>query len=297
MARNTVFIQTNAAQRLGAKVAAHALRRNSKTATAFDVRILDVADFPLLAAREGEAHLRGRERRVWRMDDLQSFTPLRFAPPELMQYEGRAIVIDPDVFAIGDICELFAMDMHHHAVLCRMRPALKDLPPYRASSVMLLDCAKLRHWNLAEHFAELFTFKRDYLAWIKLELEPEGSVGLFGPEWNDFDRLTPETKLLHNTYRRTQPWKTGLPVDFSIRTKPTGLSVKKWFKYLRQTIAGPQARGYYRPHPDPKQEKLFFTLLQECLDNGSITENEVREEIRLNHVRHDAFDLLHRKAA
>ena len=40
------------------------------------------------------------------MEDLQSFTPLRFMPPQLMGYEGRAIVIDPDVFAVGDVYEL-----------------------------------------------------------------------------------------------------------------------------------------------------------------------------------------------
>ena len=29
-----------------------------------------------------------------------------------------------------------------------------------------------------------------------------------------FRPLTPATKLVHNTQRRTQPWKTGLPVDY-----------------------------------------------------------------------------------
>ena len=29
---------------------------------------------------------------TWRNDDLQSFTPLRFMPPQLMGYRGRAVV-------------------------------------------------------------------------------------------------------------------------------------------------------------------------------------------------------------
>ena len=45
-------------------------------------------------------------KRNWRNDDLQSFTPLRFMPPELMGYQGRAVVVDPDVFAVGDVFEL-----------------------------------------------------------------------------------------------------------------------------------------------------------------------------------------------
>ena len=86
--------------------------------------------------------------------------------------------------------------------------------------LMLLDNAKLTHWDAEQTFDELFAFKKDYLKWIKLEYEPEETVAFLEPEWNDFDRLTAETKILHNTYRRTQPWKTGLPVDFTIRLKP-----------------------------------------------------------------------------
>ena len=59
--------------------------------------------------------------------------------------------------------------------------------------------------------SELFEFRRDYKDWINLRHE---TAGYFEPEWNDFDRLTPATKMLHNTKRRTQPWKTGLPVDY-----------------------------------------------------------------------------------
>ena len=40
-------------------------------------------------------------------------------------------------------------------------------------------------------------------------------IGPLEPGWNDFDHLGPGTKLLHNTRRMTQPWKTGLPVDFT----------------------------------------------------------------------------------
>ncbi|HJR21992.1 MAG TPA: hypothetical protein VJ822_10255, partial [Dongiaceae bacterium] len=95
-----VFIQTNDEQYLGALVAAHALRRNSRHADRFEVVILHGKDFPWLHAKEGQPFLRDVERRIWKVDDLQSFTPLRFVPPKLMNYQGRAIVIDPDCFAV-----------------------------------------------------------------------------------------------------------------------------------------------------------------------------------------------------
>ena len=77
------------------------------------------------------------------MDDLQSFTPLRFMPPELMGYEGHAVVVDPDVFAVGDIHELLSRDMQGKAIIGRPRSGTKGAEGGIATSVMLLDCAKL----------------------------------------------------------------------------------------------------------------------------------------------------------
>src|SRR5690606_24125453 len=92
--RPTVFIHTNHKQMLGALVSQYSLKRNSPNAEKFDVRIINTADHPFLAEKEGQEFLRDGGKRTWRMEDLQSFTPLRFMPPELMGYQGRAIVID-----------------------------------------------------------------------------------------------------------------------------------------------------------------------------------------------------------
>ena len=181
-----------------------------------------------------------------------------------------------------------------------MRPGVKELPAYRASSVMLLDNAKLTHWDAERTFDDLFTFKVDYLKWIKLQYEPDETVGLFEDEWNDFDRLTQATKILHTTYRRTQPWKTGLPIDFTVRVKDYSKYPfpKSMFKQVRNLIAPKKPKSEaYLPHPDPNQERLFFTLLAECLENGTVTEALVRREMSANHVRHDALELCSRAAA
>lgn len=298
-----LFIQSNDEQYLGALVARYAAKRNSRQPDAFDVEIMHFRDFPWLQANVGRKFLRGLEHRVWTDADLQSFTPVRFTPPKTMGYQGRALVIDPDCFAVGDVMELFTRDMKGAGVMCRMRPGLKEMPPYRASSVMLLDNAKLQHWDAERTFNELFEFKKDYLKWIKLEYEDDANVGLLEPEWNDFDRLTPATKILHTTYRRTQPWKTGLPIDFSIREKPqkSGSLAKNLVKALKKSVrafgAGPVKDGFYQPHPDPKQEQLFFNLLSEMLQKGIVDVALVEREIANNHVRHDALDLCRRLAA
>ena len=292
--RPSVFIHTNERQYLGALVSQYSLRRNSRHAD-FDVRILNTDDHPFLRAREGQRFLRDGAHVVWRMDDLQSFTPLRFLPPELMGYRGRALVIDPDIFAVGDVHELLARDMQGKAILCRPRHK-PGHDTHMASSVMLLDCAKLTHWRCEQDFAALFRFERDYIDWIGLHYEPRESIGFFEPEWNDFDHLGPQTRLLHNTRRRTQPWKTGLPVDFRPASKRVRASKPgTWLRPLRTRLFGdPHDGGVYLPHPDPRQEQFFFGLLRECLDRGVVSEAQLREEMRRNHLRHDALELLER---
>lgn len=292
--RPCVFIQTNRKQLIGALVSAYSLKRNSATPNAFDVRIMHQEDYPFFRRAEGKVYLREGVKRIWRNDDLQSFTPLRFMPPELMGYRGRAVVIDPDIFAVGDIWELLSRDMQGKAVMCRGGSARKKY----ATSVMLLDCAQLRHWHVETQLDEIFARKRDYIAWTGLHYEPEDSVGLLEDEWNDFDRLTPATKLLHNTGRRTQPWKTGLKADFMPVDRVQLIPIWNWLMIARRKLFGEYGlMGRYQPHPDPNQEQFFFGLLHECVDKGIVTEAQLRDEMRLNHIRHDALDLLRRTPA
>src|SRR5262245_14779804 len=291
----TVFIQTNHKQWVGALVSAYSLRRNSRSADEFEVRIMHHKDYPFFQAREGQKFLRDGGRWVWKNNDLQSFTPLRFMPPELMGYQGRTVVLDPDVFAVGDIYELLSLDMQGKALLCVARPGSKDKPAYYASSVMLLDCAQLTDWRCEEQFNEMFAFRRDYTDWIKLRLEPLARVGFLDSTWNHFDLLNDKTKLLHNTKRQTQPWKAGLPRDYTAHDK----GQRSWLKTVKRGIKNvfrneEARRGYYRPHADPRQEAFFFGLLRECVEQGIITEALLREEMRKNHVRHDALEVLER---
>ena len=293
MVRDTVFIHSNRKQRLGALVSAYSLRSRSADPGAFDVRILWAEDYPFIAARDGQPYLREGRTVVWVEDDLQSFPPLRFDVPRAMGYAGRAVVIDPDVFAVGDVRELLAHEMGGRAVLAKRMPADGRKPLHWASSVMLLDCARLGHWRCEEDFARLFTFERDYNDWMWLLLEPPGTVGELEEHWNHFDTLDATTKLLHNTHRRTQPWKTGLRADFT----PRGHHVAGDRPFFARALArlrgrreGP--RGFYKRHPDPAQERFFFGLLGECLAAGAITRAVVEEEIARGHVRTDALALV-----
>jgi len=291
-----VFIHTNHKQIVGALVAQYALKRNSPHADQFEVELIHTADYSWLRDFEGKMYLRDGVKRVWLNDDLQSFTPLRFMPPKLMGYQGRAIVIDPDIFAVTDVWDLLTRDMQGKAIMCRPRSGPKGfIDKILASSVMLLDCAKLGHWDAEQGFREMFEFTRDYQPWIGLKLEDRETIGLFENEWNDFDRLTSKTRMLHNTRRKTQPWKTGLPTDWRPAERFRLFPPLAWLMRARRKLFGEYALlGNYRRHPDPNQERFFFGLLKECLEQGVVTEEMLQEEMASNHVRHDALEVLER---
>ena len=143
----TVFIQANARQMLGAKISALSYKKASARPDSFNVRIIDAAEYPRLMAT-GQSILRAGHVRAWDPDDLQSFTPLRFAPPKMMGWKGKAVVTDPDCFGVGDIADLFDRDMGGKAVMAVPRPGHNKRNDYVATSVMLLDTAKLKHWDI-----------------------------------------------------------------------------------------------------------------------------------------------------
>jgi hypothetical protein len=277
----TVFIQANDRQMIGARISAYSYQRNSRNPGSFNVRILHVRDFPRLL-QLGQTIRRAGHIRQWDPHDPQSFTPLRFAPPALMNFEGRAVVTDPDIFALGDIGELFERDLEGKAISAVPRPGHNKSFAYVATSVMLLDCTRLRHWDFDRELDRLFAHDFDYVDWIELKREDPSTVGFLEPEWNDFDRLTSRTKLLHTTKRRTQPWKTGLPVDYTLReTGPLDV--------LRRL-----ANRRFQPHPDRNQEACVYSLLAEMVDFGLVTKDELVAEMSANHIRHDSLELVER---
>jgi hypothetical protein len=292
--RPRIFIHTNDKQLVGALVSKYSLYRNTRHRNSFTVDIINLRDFPALTCRQGHAYLREGNRAIWDNADLQSFTPLRFLPPQLCEYSGRALVIDPDVFAVSDIWDLLQKPMNGHAILARRIRPNDGRAAYWASSVMLLDCSRLRHWKWDLQLQEMFSFKRDYREWISLNLEPDGSIGELEDVWNHYDRLDESTRLLHNTGRATQPWKTGLPIDFMPK-KATRTGLLARLRACVGTLLKPEQHvdaGHYRRHPDPRQEALFFSLLRECVNAGEITRSLLREEITKRHIRKDALEMI-----
>jgi len=280
-----VFIQSNEKQYLGALVAKYTLERYSSHNKKFSVEIIQAEKIDELTRLFNKEIIKDNFNVVYGDDDLQSFTLTRFMAPELMDYQGRSIVIDPDVFATySDIWELFSMDMGNNSALIRKHSNQVDW----GTSVMLLDNSKFKHWKIKEIIDDLLEKKIDYRDCMGLRNEKE-KIGILPDEWNSYDELNENTKLLHNTLRITQPWRSGLDVEFiPKKMKPIfGIISREWV----HTLFGRNPL-IHREHPDQNQTNFFFGHLKKAIEEGFIDLDLVLSQIKLKHIRHDAMIIL-----
>lgn len=280
---NKVFIQTNDKQRLGAIIAKYSIEKNLRNKNSLEIELINVDGLSEFGNFWGKEYLMKGYKRKADKNDLQSFTLTRFLPPELMNFQGKAVVIDPDIFAATDITELFNLDIQGKTIAaCRKKDAWD-------SSVMLLDCKRLKHWGIKDILKKLENFELDYSDIINLKTENQDNILEIPRVWNNLDNLHENTKLIHMTNRLTQPWKTGLKIDFTRNPMPKfwGIIPREWI----HKILGKYPSKYQR-HPDKNIEKFFFTLLKSGINDGAVTKEFIQDQINKKHIRVDTFNLL-----
>ncbi len=281
--KKIVYIHTNNKQKLGAKIAKYAIEKYL-TDTEIEVKQLNVDELDLFKSFAGTEYMRAGKTITYDPKDLQSFTLSRFMPPELNEYEGRALVIDPDIFALRDISPLFNMDMEGKDIMCCSKKDAFD------TSMMVMNCTGLTHWSMANILNDLKSKKVDYINIMNLKWHNQvkpNSIKTVPRIYNNLDTVTDDTVFLHTTERITQPWSTGLPIDFK-RNDPGkyfGIIPKIWLLKLRGKWP-----STYQPHPKKEIETLFLTLFKETMDKGVITKEEAEAEIAINRLRKDIFE-------
>lgn len=115
------------------------------------------------------------------------FTNLRYAVPQLCDYQGYAIYLDIDMIVLGDLSELYAYRLRDRWV--RMHDG--------SSEVSVIDCAAHRH---LPRLNELHNFNKWQLHGMVR------AANNIPPEWNVKDTVQDDMKLLHFTDLKCQPW-------------------------------------------------------------------------------------------
>lgn len=209
----TVYIGTEDDQLIPQKVLEYSIRRNAK----------------------GPVEVRCVKQEMERVGGT-NFGFVRFFVPQMNGYQGKAIYLDADQLVFTDIHELADQldDRHTIALVNEPKGTFGDKPvgQHNQTSVMVLDCAKLRDWNPETMFghvvpnrAELKPGQIHYRDFMMLTWFDQSKIQPIDPRWNHFNIVEPDSKLTHFSYVRHQPWKN-----------PSHPLTEFWGKWLRDAI-------------------------------------------------------------
>jgi hypothetical protein len=265
------FIQANTKQLLGAEIAKACIERHSK----LSVKILNVDSMNL--GLQNLKYMRGGVWSTFDPNDLQSFTLVRFLPPTLMDFKGYALVIDPDIFAISDLKPLLklAETSDFDIMACQKKNAFD-------SSVMLINCERLRWLSWKNLLCELSVGSIDYIDLMSINLNGL-KVQTIERRFNQLDDINDDTVFFHTTNRLTQPWKTGLRIDFARNIPGYSFGIPKL--WILKVLGRWPSR--YQTHPNSNVESTFFHLAQLALQEGKINTEDILEMIAMGYIRKD----------
>jgi len=161
------------------------------------------------------------EIRYLKLDDLglkrqhdplasTEFTYSRFLLPHLCNFHGKALFLDNDMLCLGDIREIDQLDMGPYAlrvVQHDYQPAntvkmygcpQTSYPRKNWSSMMLMDCAKLKLWSKEVVESQTGAYLH------RFQDIPDAQIGELPKTWNTLDTMDESTKLIH--YTNGGPW-------------------------------------------------------------------------------------------
>lgn len=194
-----IFVGADRSQLLAVAVLEHSIRRHT-----FDrVRVSPLIDLGLPEPRDPQQGSR------------TNFSFARFAIPELMNFSGKALYLDADMLVFRDIRSLWDLSFGGATVIIQEdvpdhapAPRKKGAPAKRLKqcSVMLIDCERAR-WDVREIVDGLDGRYSYEQLMYELCILPEADIRYGVPfVWNSLEHHDLDTRLIHYTDMKTQPW-------------------------------------------------------------------------------------------
>ena len=147
-----------------------------------------------------------------------NFGFVRFNVPQLANYNGKAVYMDADQIVLDDMAKLFdALDDSHDIALVQNAQGSynkKELTRANQTSVMVLNCDRLKDWNPKTMFDGVVANREEpkagqirYKNFMQLEHLDQSRIQELDPAWNHYNQEFPNSKLIHFSHVRSQPWK------------------------------------------------------------------------------------------
>jgi len=269
-----IFIQSNPQQELAAKVSSYSFKRFGFK----NIEILHLNNIKELKDKFNKRYLRSGKKIIFKKNDLQSFTLIRFLPPKI--FNDFCLIIDPDVFAVKNPAESLKhyIKSKNNKIFCT-----KKNDKFK-SEVYILNCKNFDLWNFDKIIDDLFTNKLDYQKLINFEFLNKNLIGELECNFNVWDKIDEKTILLHTTNRITQPWKEDLNIDFKIYTSKINFLKNYINKILGRNHNSKIFEKKYKPHPNMIVSNFVENIFKEAYINNYINYEEILYAIANNYI-------------
>lgn len=165
-----------------------------------------------------------------------NFGFVRFMIPSIYNFEGKAIYMDADQLVFQDVKGLWDSLPSNCDVACVQHPegnfGDKPVGQHNQTSVMVMNCGRLRDWDPTVMFktvvpnsSELKPGEIHYRDFMMLGFMDQSRIGALDPRWNHFNIIRDDTRLVHFSHVRSQPWKS-----------PKHPLTPAWEGWLRETM-------------------------------------------------------------
>jgi hypothetical protein len=176
-----------------------------------------VLEFSIREHTAGDVDLRPTHQTQRRVGGTK-FGFVRFCVPETFGYQGRAIYMDADQLVLADLDGLVeSLDSDHAIGLVQNIEGTfggEPVAPRNETSMMVLDCEKLKTWDPATMFecvvpndAAPGPGQIRYKDFIRLAWVDPALIQAIDPRWNHYNTHRDDSKLIHFSHVREQPWK------------------------------------------------------------------------------------------
>jgi hypothetical protein len=137
------------------------------------------------------------------------FSGFRFAVPEFMGFEGRAVYMDADMLVLGDVAELLERPMSAGITCCH----------FSRTDVSVIDCAWFKDKSWWPRISEMKASGWRVFEYLRL-LQPRNAISATLPwEWNDCEgqiwTRSGKSRLIHYTSVPHQPYRPYESVRYS----------------------------------------------------------------------------------
>ena len=266
-----IFIQSNRFQIAAAKVAKFSFERFG-----YKAEIINFEEHECLTKKIGKVYLRKGKIKKFK-DDLQSFTLLRFLIPEIADPNEKIAIIDPDVFALKPLNELEKITHLQNKIFCTFYNGLPR-------SEVMIGKAKNFYLNFNQLVEDLFELKIDYDDIMSLRLYKNENLKEIPHSFNQHDQINDGTFILHTTNRSTQPWKSGLKIDFErhLSSKTKIINYLKKFLFLKYNKSF--LSKYYIKHESEQVYNFVLDLFKEAIKKNYIDKSEIKKSVKNNFI-------------